>query len=148
MKHISIILRTFIYTMMTVCTIAAIRFADEGAAKLQDYKFTDWLVLLVAIGAGVFTNLNAYFDRSFGTHVDELKKEKEDGQNSTTTTTTTTQPNQTNTMKPTIPTLLICAFLAFGVCACTAFKSAVGGVTQTTQTTASNIVEVITIPLR
>lgn len=46
--------------------------------------------------------------------------------------------------------ILMAAVLAASLTltACTAFKGALGGLTATTQTTASNVVEIITIPLR
>jgi len=68
-KHASIIFRAGIYTAMVVCIVTSQAFHDEGAAKLMDYRWGDWAVLLFTIGASVFTTLNAYFDRSFSVHM-------------------------------------------------------------------------------
>lgn len=69
LKHASVILRAAVYVAMVTFIEFGKSFKDVGAAKLAAYTFADWLVDTTCTMGQVFVVLNAYFDRSFGTHM-------------------------------------------------------------------------------
>jgi len=72
-KHLPIIARALVYAMMLAFVEIAKAFNDAGAAKLMEYKWGDWAVLLASIGSVVFIGVNAFFSEAFTNHMNKLR---------------------------------------------------------------------------
>lgn len=69
MRHSSVILRAALYFVGGTLATYAKEFKDIGAAKLMSFNWADWMILnsdAISVNALL---LIAYFDRSFGNHM-------------------------------------------------------------------------------
>jgi len=72
-KHLPIIARALVYTMMLAFVEIAKAFNEAGAAKLMAYSWGDWAVLVASIGSVVFIGLNAFFSTAFVDHMNRIR---------------------------------------------------------------------------
>lgn len=71
-KHLPIILRATSYFLMLAFVEIAKQFNDAGAAKLMEFKWGDWAVLVASIGSVTFIGLNAFFSTAFTDHMNKI----------------------------------------------------------------------------
>ncbi len=73
-RHSFVIFLVCCYVLTQTCIQFGKEFMDVGAAKLMQFRWGDWLCLIVPTAGSVGITVLAFFSKAFAQHMEQLEK--------------------------------------------------------------------------